>query len=273
VQEPLDELMSFLSGALRRTAPIPDDEALRRACADHVAGNDRFTPAEQAELYREQFWLRHIAALREDYPALAHVIGDSAFDAFCEAYLVAFPPSSPSLRDLGHATVPFSVRYEGFAPDKRLLALDMVRYEHAMIDVFDGADPPPLDPQKIQGLPDSAWETARIVLHPLLVPMTLDYPVHTIRAAVRKGEAPALPDHAETVHVVLYRRDFKVCFEVLEPEAFQLLQALSEGEPLVPACNRIAAGLSDEAAARVAGSVGSWFQQWTLWGWIADVVV
>jgi hypothetical protein len=270
VQEPLDDLMTFLAGAFLRTRPIPVDGALTVACAARVTGNARLTPAEQTDIYRQQFWLRHIEALREDYPGLVYILGEDGFESYCEAYLAAFPPSAPSLRDLGHAMATFAPSYTGFPPEKQLLAVNMVRYEHAMIDVFDGADPPPLDPETLRTLPDSAWETARILLHPLLVRMQLDYPVHLLRSALRKGDTPGLPDPA-TSRIVLFRKHLAVCFEPLEPDAFALLEALGEGEPLVPACNRIAANLSGEAASRLATQVGGWFQQWAAWGWIAGV--
>ena len=51
------------------TANVPRPTAV-------IAGNDRLTPEEQAEIYREQFWLRHRDVLRDDYPALRHLLGE-----------------------------------------------------------------------------------------------------------------------------------------------------------------------------------------------------
>src|SRR5689334_17295103 len=98
---PLEELQGFLEQAFRRHEPIVSDESAAAACGAHVRGNDRLTPAEQTDIYRRQFWLRHIESLQEDYIGLAHVLGEDGFDAFCHAYLDAHPPRTPSLRDLG----------------------------------------------------------------------------------------------------------------------------------------------------------------------------
>ena len=49
----LAELQAFLAVALRGETPIPDDPALAATTRVHVAGNDRVSPEEQADIYRE----------------------------------------------------------------------------------------------------------------------------------------------------------------------------------------------------------------------------
>jgi hypothetical protein len=267
----LSRLQGFLAGALRRDDPIEADPDLAAATREHVAGNDRVPPAEQADIYRQQFWLRHTDALVEDYPALRILIGTEVFDALVHAYLGAHPPRTPSLRDLGADLLPFADGWPGFPDDRRAAALDLLRYEHAFIDLFDGADPPPLDGAKLQALGPEAWERARVVLHPLLARLRLAFPVHHYRlAAMSSDEPPPLPAPAP-VSLVLYRGDPAICFEEVEPEAMALLDALAAGEPLAAACERVAATLPAEAADALGENVGGWFQRWTALRWIVDV--
>jgi len=278
VPPPLDlvTLQRFLAAALRREEPIAADPALAEATRAHVAGNDRLTPAEQADLYREQFWLRHVESLTEDYPGLRALLGGEVFDALLRAYLGAHPPRVPSLRDLGADFLPFAERWAGFPSERRSIALEMIRYEQAFIDLFDGPEPPPLDPEKIQGLPADAWERARIVLHPLLARMRLEHPLHLYRlAAASAGDAEEPPPFpaAAPVSLVLYRRENVVRYDEVEPEALALLDALAAGEPLVAACDRVAATLDPAGADRLGGKVGPWFQRWTANRWIVDVVL
>jgi hypothetical protein len=273
----LVELQRFLGAAFRREKPIVDDPEVARAAAAFVAGNDRLTPAEQADIYRQQFWLRHFDSLAEDYPGLAALLGGDAFDDFVTAFLTAHPPRHPSLRDLGEGITAFAEGYAGFAPEKRAAALEMVGYENAIVDVFDAADPAPLDAAKIGALPEDAWERARIVLHPRLVRRRLAYPVHTYRLAAKAAadagdDAPPFPE-PRAVNLALFRRELTVSFEELSAEAFALLDALAQGEALVPACNRIAAALGEAEAEALGASIGPWFQQWTGWRWIVDVVL
>lgn len=272
----LVELQAFLGVAFRRERSIADDAEVAATARVHVAGNDRLSPVQQADIYREQFWLRHREALGEDYPGLAALIGPSAFEAFLDAYLGACPPRSPSLRDLGDRIVAFAEGWAGFAAELRAVALEMVRYENAMVEVFDGADPPALDPQKLASMPEDAWDRARVVLAPLLVRMRLTYPVHMFRlaacsAAEAGDDAPPAPA-PRPVCLALYRRNLVVSYEEMEPAALALLEALGEGAPLPRACERAAAGLDEAAANELGAKVGAWFQQWAAWRWVIDVV-
>lgn len=270
---PLEDLYGFLSGAFRSTTPIVDDPALGPACAERVTGNDRLTPAEQVDIYRRQFWLRHYDCLLEDYPGLFAILGEDPFYAFVDAYLTAYPPRAPSLRDLGEDIVVFAERYDGFPGDLRWAALDMVRYENAFVPIFDGEGAPPLDPAKLQALPPEAWETARILFTPLMALLRVEAPVHRIRLAVKTGEPPALPPKRDPQNLVLFRRDLRIQFEELDPLAFDLLSALTRGEPLVPACERLASAAGPEKAAELSSAVGAWFQAWASWGLIVDVAL
>jgi hypothetical protein len=66
-----------------------------------VTGNDRLSPAEQVDIYRRQFWLRHEDCLAEDFPALRAILGEPLWEAFVRDYLTEIPPTAPNLRDLG----------------------------------------------------------------------------------------------------------------------------------------------------------------------------
>jgi hypothetical protein len=266
--------MAFLGPAFRKLDPIMDDAALALACAAHVTGNSRLTPAEQVDIYRRQYWLRHVDALTEDYPGVRYLIGEEAFEAFLRAYLVAHPPRHPSLRDLGCDLVAFGASY-AFPAALAAVTQEMLAYEHAFIDLFDGAEPPPLNPQKLTAIPEEAWERARLVLHPLLVRLRVRFPVHHLRlAASADGRAElAAPPIEAPAHLVLFRDDHRIRYEELDGTAFALLAALAQGEALGPACEHVAATLDAEAAEQLGAQVGPWFQEWTARRWIVDVTV
>ena len=267
---PLESLQSLLCDAIRRGSPVAEDPALAARCAEHVAGNDRLSPAEQVDIYRRQFWARHLGSLADDYPALRAALGADAFEAFCRAYLEAHPPATFTMRDLGDAIVPFAEVWPGFSPGLAAPALEILRYEHAFIDLLDGADAPPLDPARVAAMTDQDWSEARLVLHPLLRRLRFDHAVHRFRDAVRSGEHPALPAPQPT-HLLLYRRDLRVHWQEIDPIALALLDALAQGTPLIPACEEVAAGLTEAGAARLGEQVQGWFVQWTSRGLIVDI--
>ena len=270
---PLRGVMAFLEPAFRRADPLEGDAAVADECAAHVTGNSRLTPAEQVDIYRRQYWLRHLDALADDYPGVAHLLGEDGVDAFLRAYLVAHPPRHKSLRDLGSDIVAFS-QVHAFPATLRDVAIEMVAYEHAFIDMFDGAEPPPLDPQKITSMPEDAWERARIVIHPLLVRRQVRFAVHRLRLEAKAADAAPRtePPIEAPTNLVLFRDDNRIRFEELDGTAFALLDALARGEALGPACEQVAATLDAEAAEQLGAQVGQWFQEWTARRWIVDVV-
>lgn len=271
----LPELQHFLARALRTHEPIPETPALASEAGQFVAGNPRVSPAEQVDIYRRQFWLRHIDSLREDYPGLAYVLGDDGLEAFCHAYLEAHPPRTPSLRELGADVPAFAAKYTGFPRQFASLAVELAAYETAFVDVFDGAEVPALDPAKLAAMPADGWERARLVVHPRLVLTSVHHPVHELRYRVKLGEQPDLASYAERrdapTHLALYRKDDVIHYEVLEPEAFALLVAFRAGKPLPAACAEVSAGLTPEAASALEARLGSLFAHFTACRFLVDV--
>ncbi|MRG96018.1 putative DNA-binding domain-containing protein [Polyangium spumosum] len=274
MRDDLASVQAFLAGVIPGHTPIPEDPALAEAAARFVTGSTRLTPAAQVDIYRRQFWLRHREILNDEFPGLACILGERGMDAFCRAYLDAFPPTQGPFRALITHVPAFAEAWSGFDEGtRRGLVVDMARYEIALRDVRTGPDAPPLDPQKLTSLPEDAWERARIVVHPAAQRLAFDYPVHRLRKAwVIAGEPVVLPDAPSPVKIALYRsREIVTHFEELEPDAFALLDLLAEGVPLVPALGRLTEPLPEDRQSHVAANVGRWFQQWTALGIVVDV--
>lgn len=273
----LADLQSTLAVLFRREKAIAKEPALTETAVAIATGNARVTPAEQLDIYRRQFWLRHHDSLLEDFPGLAYVLGEDALDDFFTAYLVACPPRSPSLRDLPFDATSFAATYP-FPAGKARLARAMIAYELAFIEIFDGADPLPLDGARIAAMPMEAWETARFVVSPVVRRLTLDFPVHQLRLAVRRDERPALPVVADDeapgapLHVLLFRQDDTVRFEEIAPDAAAFLDLLARGTPLVPACAELSAGRTEAEVAALGQDVGGWFKRFAELGVFADIV-
>jgi hypothetical protein len=292
--EPRDlaAIQRFLGDAFRQFQPLTEREDLAPTVRAVVGGNDRLSPEEQAEIYREQFWLRHRDVLRDDFPALRHLIGDEAFDAFMRAYLLACPPDSYTLRDLGQRLADFAQRYEGFSPQLEGPARDMARFELAFVDIFDGPDHEPVDVVRVEAIAPEAWPTAVIQLQPMLTVLALDHPVHRYRSEVRKeglGQDTATKDPAatdtaadeppavavperESCWVAMWRgADLRVHYRPVSAEEAALVEALRTGASLGQACADVASSLEPTERESFSARLGAWFQGWAKRGWIVDV--
>jgi hypothetical protein len=280
---PLEEVQRFMEGALQRPAPLASDSELVAMTERCITGNRRLSPVEQLEIYREQFWLRHKGALREDFPTLLHLLGDDAFDALAEAYLLAHPPASFTLRDLGDRLAAFVETTPPWKDDPILG--EAARLEWAFVEAFDAPDSPALDPSALTGAREEAWANARVEFQPALRRLSLTYPVDELRGKIRAGEPVSQsPPRSSTPrrHVVIYRAGLghagstadlgTLQYIEVEPMAFELLEALAKGMPLGPACESVAdaAGVDDPSA--LEARIGALFQQWAAFGWMSRVI-
>jgi hypothetical protein len=257
----------FMADALQRVSTLAEDPQAVREAERIAAGNERLSPVEQVDVYREQFWLRHVDVLRDDFAAIERALGEVAFEALARAYLRARPSDSFTLRDLGTGMAEFLAAHAPWSADPFLA--EVARVEWAFVEAFDGPDAPPFDPTTIEGRAEDAWPSARIVLHPSLQRLALAYPAHDYRIAARKGEV-ARPD-ARVCHAVVYRGpELLHCLEI-GADAATMLDELSAGKPLGEACEG-AALRSGTDLATFEGKLAGWFAEWTALGWIRAVV-
>jgi hypothetical protein len=264
---PPDTLASIqaLLGEVFR-APEPNAGPRAEMIAGAIRPSATLSPLARAEIYREQFWCRHLESLAEDLPALALFLGDEAFDRFLRAYLVACPPRSWTLRHLGDRLIIFSEGYEGFSPDRAEAAREIIHFELACFDAFDAYDVAP-----IEALPTAAperWVEARLSFLRTLTLASYAHPVNELRAAVKRGrttsDLPALP--RRRTHVAVWRapHTLEVKHRALLDGEHALLQALVAGATVGMAC----LGAKDHAS-----SLGGWFAGWARRGWITAVDV
>jgi len=263
----LSDIQTFVADAIQRRRSLVDDPAMVEASRAIAAGNERLSPVEMVDVYREQFFLRHVGALREDYPALAHRLGEEGFDDLACAYLAAIPPADFSLRDLGQKLPGFLAEAAPWSADRALA--DLARFEWAYVDAWDAADAPPLDPAKIAAMPEDGWPRARVVFHPSLTLLDLSIAAHRYRAAVRAEEAPPPPAPERTMCAVYMGPEMLECAD-LDPRAYALVARLARGVPLGEACEQAVAATGADAASLEA-ELGGWFSEWTSRGWVVDL--
>jgi hypothetical protein len=259
-----------MAALLRRRRALPRDAAIVEQAKLHVRGNDRLSPVEQLEIYREQFWLRHTASLLEDFPGLSGILGQTEWERLVEGYLEEAALSSYSLRDLGDELAAYIARTESVP--HRGLCTDMARLEWAYVEVFDAAESAPLDGAKLASIPEDAWPGARIVFAPAVRLLEVRYPVADLRRKLREATDERVPiPESQHQNLVLYRGADKNLFHAPVTDlAFRLIEELRRGTPLGRASELASERVPSEAAT-LESDVGTWFLDWGRRGWIVDV--
>src|ERR1019366_3146332 len=98
----LARLQRFVTEAVRGAAAAKADPARSREADQWVAPGGRgLAPADRLDIYRDQYWLRHVGNLVDDFPTLEWIVGAPAFRALASRYLTAHPPRTWNLQRLG----------------------------------------------------------------------------------------------------------------------------------------------------------------------------
>ena len=269
MSDALSELQRGMALALRHGGSLAKDATFSAFAASNVSGNERLSPVEQLEIYREQFWLRHTSSLVEDFPGLGGILGQDDWEKLAEQYLREVTPDSYTLRDLG-ARLPEVIERASWLPHQAL-CLDMARLELAYIEVFDALDVPPLAPERLAAIPEESFAEARLVIAPSVRLVSVRYPVADLRRKLRaeSDEAVAIPDESPQ-RLVVYRRELRLWDMPVSQVAFTFLAGLAAGKSLGAAAEL--AAKSPEAEAELGASIGAWFQEWTAKGLVSDVL-
>jgi len=267
----LSELQALIARAVRSPRTLVSDPYWIDVAERCFTRGPDLTPVERLEIYREQFWLRHTACLLEDYGALSALLGQARWERLAEEYLQQTPLSSFSLRELG-AGLPAFVADLEWLPERGPCA-DLARLEWAYVEVFDAADVPPIDPERLQRLTPEQWQLARLRLDPALVLLELGHPVAELRRSLRSGGAPSgLPAPAAEVVVVHRGADANVSDERLPKAAARMLIELRAGATIVEAALAALPGDPSQRPAFLEG-LPDLFRSFAERGYVVDVVV
>ena len=267
LQQRLSRLIRAPSGV--RAALAEEGDASGDGLAAWLVGDARASAAARLDVYANAYFARLLGALREDYPALAAALGEAAFHDLATAYLAAFPPSRPSLRDAGAKVRAFLA---GDSPEAAWFrvrwpfAADLAALEWALVDAFDAPDAAPLEREFLAALAPEAWAALPLRLHPAAALLELAWPVHRLREAHDAGEALAAAVLAPSaIFVSVSRRGERVRFRAVDPAEAVLLAALREGTTFGALCERVAAERGErEAPRRAAELLSRWLEAGTV---------
>jgi hypothetical protein len=247
-----------------------DGRSLSELAESYVKPNDRLTSFERLEIYNRQYWFRTIAAVSEDFPALAAVLGSKRFDSLVLAYLKENSSTSFTLRDLGARLPRWLEDHPEFAPTRHALVLDVARLEWAYVEAFDRLAVVPLALEDFAGLGDNS----RLSLQPHLQLLDLHYPVDELVLAVHKETPPSdiasnavserkqksrsgLPRmRRSAIHLAVHRFDNYVYYRRINREAFLLLSSLQQQHTLADSIELAFAGSKlspEEQALKIQG--------------------
>ncbi len=267
-------------GLTRET--LPDGSGTTAFVAQFIKPNRKLNCLERLQIYNQQYWLRLISCLEEDFPGMRMLLGVDRFQALATAYLQSHPSTSFSLNELGHKLPEFLLKEPYWGEPHSDLLLDIARFEWAQAFATDADKRLPLKPEDL-----AARDPAKLVLilQPHLQLLELNHPTDVF---VRRAEA-ARVNHSEAIvcpsmnsfsipepvipkrkklYIAIFRHDNILCSKRLEPSAFYILQLLKEGTPLGEACaTAILNKHNSKDQSKLQSQIASWFKTWNELEW------
>ncbi len=218
----------------------------------HVAGDDRLSAAARVGIYADAYRARLLDTLRDEYPALRLLVGDSVFDLFAQGYLAAHPPAGFSLYALGSG---FAGHLAETRPadgdDRLLLPASLARLERARAEVQRAAGIERGPPATI------AADTALLPGTRLRLPdsvrlLRLGWDFRALIEAADKGFETIVPERRPTPTTVARSR-YRVAVHALEPARYAFLEALgADGDEVQAAAAQAARNVGRPTGALIA---------------------
>jgi hypothetical protein len=258
-----------------------DGSSVEEIAAGYIKPNDLLSSFERLEIYNRQYWFRVIGAVSEDYPALSAVLGEKRCDALILAYLKENPSTTFTLRDLGANLPSWLEKHPELAGPHHELAVDVARLEWAYIEAFDNLTLPPLNADEFSRL----LPTSTLALQPHLQLLALRYAVDEVVLAVHKTRpATDIVSNAVSVrkeskrlrvprlkrcptYLAVHRYRDSVYYRRIDREAFLLLSAIQDGEPIAGVVER-AMRASKLPAVEQAAKIREYFAHASELGWL-----
>jgi hypothetical protein len=248
------------------TWPTGVGDFLDRADGETRAAFER-TFGESAELgrvarldiYANAYFYRLLDALKDMFPRLAALAGDTAFHDLITDYLLAHPPARPDLRHAGDALPGFVASH---ALGRELPpAADVARVERALNHALDAPQGGQVERAALAIIEPTAWPnlTFELSVPSSLVAAQWDV-AEVARRLVGEGReaALALERAGEPLWFLVGRRGFGAYFRRLGPAEATALRALQEGYDFGRACELVARAHPGTELADIARDLMRW---------------
>ena len=211
-------LNRFADALMQPGGPIPDGITAK-------SGPDIGT---RFGVYRNNVFSSLIEALKDSYPVIAQLVGETFFTAMARKYVMAHPPTSPVLLEYGKEFPDF---LDNFPPVAGLSYLsDVARLEAAWLSAYHSADAAYATADDFSNIPPDTMVELRFEIHPACRVLSSSWPIHAIWDAHQADEAPDTIDISPSNGEVCITRPV---YEVLVAQAgagtSRFANALAEG--------------------------------------------
>ncbi|HKD69352.1 MAG TPA: DNA-binding domain-containing protein [Candidatus Binataceae bacterium] len=240
----------------RSIAGEPGEYQFEPDLVDAIEPSRTLEPAGRLEVYADAYYLRLRGILAEDFPRVAKLLGEEAFDRLARGYLKACPSTEPSARHLGRAMAQFIASFE----DMPAWLADLAGLEWARVDAFDAPDDEPLGMARLAEIDPAAWPQLRMFPVRSLLTLNAAWPVHLLW----EKDIPGVLEAVRTSIRVWRRADFQVLHAPMDEHEAAAIGRLLTGSTFAEIC-QVFEDLDEQQASEQAGAL--------LLRWLEDGII
>ncbi len=257
---PLVQIERLMKSHIHPIEKIPPDSSLQ----DSLNPQGGEEGIKRLSVYATGYTARTHDGLSETYETIQNILGPDEFDHLTRAYMNRFPSHDYNLSLIGQHLPEFLKAHS--LVQKFPFLPDLARLEWFVSQTFHAFDQAAFNPKTLSELPMEDWESATFTFQPSVKLMKSSWPVWDLWKS-KKNLTPSSNFHLpkQTEFILIYRRNFQVCAEMMGDVQYGLLNQLMEGSSLGRACETLA---DQNEADKL--PISQWFSDWTRLGLIAD---
>lgn len=227
----------------------------------HIVSDERADAATRLDVYHQAYRLRLAEILRNDFDGLLAMLGDDEFQEMALAYLQVHPSTHASVRWFGRHLAAFLATAAPYAQQPQLA--EMAAFEWAWGQAFDAADAEPVTDTGLAAVAAGEWAGLRIVLHPSLQRLKLEWNVPEIFSALTRGEKlPPAVARRPAVEWIVWRQQLQLVWRSLADDELAALSAAARGETFASICEGLCEWHdTSEVPMRAATLLKSWLAE------------
>ena len=196
------------------------------------------TAERRLAVYRNHHRISLAAALAANFPTVAGVVGDPAFQVLATSFVAGEPPTEPRLGAYGAGFAAF-LEADPCAQVLPYLG-DVARLDWAFNRAEQAADAMPLGADRLAALDEEQLAALFLAPHPSMSLLRSAYPLLRIRALAQQPEGASDVSLDEGgVRLMVWRRDNAVACVNMDYQTDAFVAALAIGSPLGAAAKHI----------------------------------
>ncbi|MGD2169258.1 MAG: DNA-binding domain-containing protein [Chlamydiota bacterium] len=191
----------------------------------YVKPGKYLTSAQRVAIYNEQYWLRLVSCLKNDFPLLVRLFGEKDFEhKIARRYLEKYPPSSWSLYILGENMAKWVEDHYPNEMEKPFI-LEASKVDYGYMLSFFSAEYPSVQNLEL---------TTKISLQPHAHLFNLPFDIFTFRQEVLQNSENFYLDNnfpeleKGNFYYILFRWEKKVVYKSLFKREYETLQLLEK---------------------------------------------